>query len=153
MEDFNPSAASPRQIRLFLRHVDGREGQQNHHLFEEHRHMIYRLKDLRERRCMNMSRPYSVAQRPSCPLMNGRCHCLELWKAVFLGWQEQERGVLEVYHDTVYRTFENKFVARSQRQHHDLELLRELLAEVIARRGKLFGHRDLAQRAQHGLKN
>ena len=72
---------------------------------------------------------------------------------MFLGWQEQERGVLEVYHDTVYGTFENKFVARSQRQHHDLELLRELLAEVIARRGKLFGHRDLAQRDQEGQKN
>ena len=115
--------------------------------------MIYHLKDLKERRCMNMSRPYSVAQRPSCPLMNGRCHCLELWKAVFLGWQEQERRVLEVYHDTLYRTFENKFVARSQRQHHDLELLRELLAEVIARRGKLFGHRDLAQRDQECQKN
>ena len=58
-----------------------------------------------------------------------------------------------MYHDTVYGTFENKFVARSQRQHHDLELLRELLAEVIARRGKLFGHRDLAQRDQEGQKN
>ena len=72
---------------------------------------------------------------------------------MFLGWQEQERGVLEVYRDTVFGTFENKFVARSQRQHHDLELLRELLAEVIARRGKLFGHRDLAQRDQEGQKN